>query len=135
LPAAQGRDTAVFSPDGKLLATSSFQVVRVWSASDGTSIGAPISLRTSALTLTFSPDSQLLLTGGSDFSARLWSTATGQQVGIEIVRESTLSSLVFGPAGKPLLSATPAKQRYGLLTFSPHPSRRSRPGVTWGRGL
>jgi WD40 repeat protein len=76
---------AVFGPDGKLLAVASFDTVFVVSARDGTPVRT-IAVREGPengvdhiASVTFSPDSRLLVTGWGDGTLRVWELATGAE--------------------------------------------------------
>jgi hypothetical protein len=63
-----------FSPDGQLLATTSFdQTVRLWDVATGQPHGAPLTGHTASMwAVAFSPDGRLLATGSEESTARLW---------------------------------------------------------------
>jgi WD40 repeat protein len=70
--------TAVFSADGKLVATSSLDgSARVWDATTGKPLTPPLPFGDLAVHLRFSPDGKRLLTANSA-SARIWDTKTGK---------------------------------------------------------
>lgn len=50
--------------------------------------------------IAFSPDGNLLLTGGSDGVARLWDPATGTRVGGDLGRDGSTNAVAFSPTGK-----------------------------------
>jgi WD40 repeat protein len=63
-----------FSPDGKLLATASFdKTVKLWNVENGTEIATLSGHEGKVLALAFSPNGRLLVTGGGDDKTlRLW---------------------------------------------------------------
>jgi WD40 repeat protein len=66
----------VFSPDGRMLAFSSFDgTVRLWHLATGTEL-ATINHKPEATGLAFSPDGTLLASGGTDGAILLWEVET-----------------------------------------------------------
>jgi WD40 repeat protein len=59
----------------------------------------------------FSPDGQMLLTGGGDRTARLWSVPGGKPLGGPLTHPTSVSSVAFAPDGRHLATA----QRGGLI--------------------
>lgn len=98
--------TAVFSPDGTLIATAGEDgAPRLWDAnSRGTSNGPLATLIGHSgpiVTIAFSPDGSLLATASEDHTVRLWSTHDR------------------GPAVRPLATLTGATDQAAWLAFSP----------------
>lgn len=68
---------ALFSPDGKLVATcSSDHSVRLWDTATGSLSGAPLAHSGWVFNAQFSKNGQRLLTASSDKQARIWDVAT-----------------------------------------------------------
>jgi WD domain, G-beta repeat len=65
-----------FSPDGKLLATTSRDdAIRLWDVASRQPLGEPLTGHTSAVyAVAFSPDGKLLATTSDDHTTRLWAT-------------------------------------------------------------
>jgi WD40 repeat protein len=71
---------AVFSPNGRLLATPSYQGVYLWDAGTGRRLGQRLEDRTGVETdAEFSPDGTLLAVAGADGSTRVWDVRTGER--------------------------------------------------------
>jgi WD40 repeat protein len=79
LPLHQGCAGAVFSSDGKYLATASLGdgKVRVWDVATGATLGPTLTQPNTLLDICFSSDGQYVLTTSYDQSARLWDWRKG----------------------------------------------------------
>ncbi len=75
-------DVLTFSPDGRLLATSSRgATAQLWDTATGQPHGPPLPLEKAIDAVVFSPDGKLLATHSVEGAARLWDTATGNPIG------------------------------------------------------
>ncbi|MET3422840.1 WD40 repeat protein [Actinoplanes tereljensis] len=102
----QGNTTAVvFSPDGRLLATASFdETVRVWDLAAGRTVRSLFTDVISSQVLAFSPDSRLLATAGEITddgvgSVLLWDVASGDRLATLPGLERLNSGVAFSPDG------------------------------------
>jgi WD40 repeat protein len=98
-----------FSPDGRLLATTSADhTVRLWDPHTSRQVRTPLTGHTSAVFgVAFSSDSQLLATTSDDGTARLWDPRTGRQVGASLTGHTdTVSAVAFSPDGQLLATAS-----------------------------
>jgi WD40 repeat protein len=101
---AQGRDAA-FSPDGRLLATSSVDsTVKLWRLSDNQLV-ATLRHPIGVTSIKFSPDGQTLVSGSYDSQVRLWNVATGTLIRTLKGHGGTVWSVDFAPDGKTVASS------------------------------
>jgi WD40 repeat protein len=107
---------AVFSPDGRLLATASLDgTTQIWETSSSAEAGRSSRIQLLAMlrghrdavnNVAFSPDGTLLVTASRDKTARVWDVTTGQLV-VELAGHSeALITAVFSPDGKHIVTAS-----------------------------
>ena len=103
-----------FSPDGRLLAISSFGYTQLWDAESRRPVGAPLGGHEGdVFNAEFSPDGEMLATSGFDGSVILWDVDSRRTLG-KLPGSLGFTSARFTPDGRRLfkLSETGAAQRW-----------------------
>jgi len=89
-----------FSPDGKMLATASYdKTAKIWDRATGKTLFTLTAHTDDVVCLAFSPDSKLLATGGYDGAARIWETSTGHCLREIRPNKSAIGAVAFSPDG------------------------------------
>ena len=98
---------AAFSPDGKRVATASWdRTARIWDARTGRPVTPPLRHREKVLNVAFSPDGSRVVTAGMDNHARIWDAATGKPTTPMLRTRRGVFHVAFGPQGKRVASAS-----------------------------
>ncbi|MEU5427820.1 helix-turn-helix domain-containing protein [Streptomyces olivoreticuli] len=95
--------SVAYSPDGKTLATGSFdKTVRLWNTAGG-ELRKTLTGHTGMVnSVAFSPDGRTLATGSSDKTVRIWDATSGELRDTLIGHADTVAAVVFSPDGKTL---------------------------------
>jgi hypothetical protein len=100
-------NSVAFSPDGKWLATRSFDgTVKLWDAATGQELLTLKGYSDVVTSVTFSPDGKRLATGSLDHIVKLWDAATGQELLTLKGHSDVVHSVAFSPDGKRLASGS-----------------------------
>jgi WD40 repeat protein len=105
-----------FSPDGQTVAAgtsapslggpkSTSGAVYLWNVATKQKIGELVHPEGGILSLAFSPDGALVLTGSADKTARLWETETGKTVWT-VQHEGPVNAVAFAPHGQSFLTGS-----------------------------
>jgi WD40 repeat protein len=101
-------NAVTFSPDGRTLATASFDgTARLWNVTTQRKIGSAMTGGRLTVGVAFSPDGTKLATANYDGTARLWDVATHHQIGKPMTADASfLSEVAFSPGGTKLATAS-----------------------------
>lgn len=99
--------SVTYSPDGKRLASIDSDSVKVWEASPEMHTGGYIQSlpHPDGLCVAFSPDGELLASGGRDKMVRVWNATTGEKLHALEATDQALD-VTFSPDGKHLASTS-----------------------------
>ncbi len=73
---------------------------RLWDAKTGMPLGLPMSQQGQVMTIAFSPDGKLAITGGNDGTARLWNTADSSPAQPPWKYGNVVAATAFSPDGR-----------------------------------
>ena len=112
-----------WSPNGRLLATGSWNTVKIWDAETGNQLRAFLGPKYWTNSVSFSTDSQRILFSGNDIT-KIYNINTGQEVKIEIDGSDNIVS-AFSPDGKTLVLAAGG---WGWWIYDAETGKQIKPG-------
>lgn len=127
-----------FSPDGKIIATGSFdKTIKIWQASNGKLLTTLKGHQDRLWSLSFSPDSKTLASSSFDSTVKLWNVADGTlKKTLSGHKKTWVRSVDFSPDGKLLASSD---SRGWIKLWNPEngtliksiPAHRTKKGRRW----
>src|SRR5687768_12525119 len=98
------QNTASFSPDSRLVATSGAdRTARIWDAQTGLAVSQPLRHTHSVVQVSFSPDSRYVITSSHDHSARVWEARTSELL-LALPHNGFVRFSGFSPNGHQILT-------------------------------
>jgi WD40 repeat protein/serine/threonine protein kinase/TPR repeat protein len=97
---------AAFSPDGRLVVTSSGLVGTVWDSASGKQTLQLVGHTDDVFAIAFSPDGRRIVTASWDKTARLWDAATGRQIMVLSGHTDRLIGAAFSRDGKRIVTCS-----------------------------
>ncbi len=99
--------SVAFSPDGKMIATGSWDnSARLWDAATGRPLGQPLEHSGHVFGVAFSPDGKTIVTASGDKTARLWDVVTCRPRGQPLSHGGEAWTPAFSPDGKIVVTSS-----------------------------
>ena len=96
-----------FSSNGKFILTASFDMTaRIWDASNGKAVGAPLQHDEALLCASFSRDGDRIVTGSKQGTGQIWDAKSRRRIGESIQHRDEIFSANFSADGKRVLTAS-----------------------------
>lgn len=98
---------ALFSPDGKRIATASEdQSACIWDTESGALNAGPLRHGGEVASIAFSPDGRAVVTTSLDKTARIWNAENGQRIGKTLGHLGSIGSAAFNSDGSLIVTAS-----------------------------
>ena len=102
----EGDRTIAFSPDGQRFAVAGGIGVWVYDVATSRELALLTGHKTEVRSVSFSPDSRTLASGGNDHKVKLWDVATGENIATLEGHTRSVTSVSFSPDGTMLASGS-----------------------------
>jgi len=107
--------SVAFSPDGQILASGSYQTIKLWNVASGKALRTLTGHKELIFSVAFSPNGLSLASGSKDQTIKLWNVATGQNLGTLTGHTKPIWSVAFSPDGQTLASGSWDQQGFRPL--------------------
>ena len=95
-----------FSPDGRTLASGSYDGIKLWDVATGKELRTLRGHAASVKSVSFSPDGRTIASGSRDKTVKLWDVANGKELRTLSGHTDFVASVNFSPDGSTLASAS-----------------------------
>lgn len=104
---SSGVEAVVFSPDGRLLLTGSWDsTARLWETDTGRELRSFVGHSDRITSVAYSPDGRFILTGSKDATARLWDVTSGKELHRFEGHSDFVRGVAFSPDGRYVLTGS-----------------------------
>lgn len=95
--------SVTISPDGKMIASASGEIIKLWELSTGEEIRTLTGHAELIQRIAFSPDGKMLLSGGNDKMMKFWNPHSGEEIRT-LPGANLIDAVLFSPNGEMFLS-------------------------------
>ncbi len=99
--------TAIFSPDGKRVATASYdRTITLWDVATGKPIRSFTGHNGAILSIAISPDGKLLVSGSADETVKVWDVESGQRLDTMSQSQGEVHAVAITPDGEHVIAGS-----------------------------
>ena len=99
--------TAIFSPDGKRVATASYdRTITLWEVATGKPIRSFTGHNGAILSIAISPDGKLLVSGSADETVKVWDVESGQRLDTMSQSQGEVHAVAITPDGEHVIAGS-----------------------------
>ncbi|MFM2002003.1 MAG: hypothetical protein RI963_1429 [Planctomycetota bacterium] len=99
--------TAIFSPDGKRVATASYdRTITLWEVATGKPVRSFTGHNGAILSIAISPDGKLLVSGSADETVKVWDVESGQRLDTMSQSQGEVHAVAITPDGEHVIAGS-----------------------------